>query len=128
MNQTIILGRICKDLELKKTPSQKSVLSFTLAVDRKFKDASGNKKTDFINCVAWEKTADNIEKYFGKGSKILISGEIQTRDYQSSDGKKVFVTEILVSEFDFCESKKDVQDDAQYTADDDTTNAIPFDL
>lgn len=99
-----MIGRITKELELKQTASQIPYIQFTLAVDRKFKDANGNKQTDFISCVAWRQTATFINQYFHKGSKILVSGEIQTRNYDDKNGNKVYVTEVLVDEVDFCES------------------------
>ena len=104
MNKAILIGRITKELELKQTASQIPYIQFTLAVDRKFKDANGNKQTDFISCVAWRQTATFINQYFHKGSKILVSGEIQTRNYDDKNGNKVYVTEVLVDEVDFCES------------------------
>ena len=104
MNKAILMGRITKELELKQTASQIPYIQFTLAVDRKFKDANGNKQTDFISCVAWRQTATFINQYFKKGSKILVSGEIQTRNYDDKNGNKVYVTEVLVDEVDFCES------------------------
>ena len=104
MNKAILMGRITKELELKQTASQIPYIQFTLAVDRKFKDANGNKQTDFISCVAWRQTATFINQYFHKGSKILVSGEIQTRNYDDKNGNKVYVTEVLVDEVDFCES------------------------
>ena len=104
MNKAILMGRITKELELKQTASQIPYIQFTLAVDRKFKDANGNKQTDFISCVAWRQTATFINQYFHKGSKILACGEIQTRNYDDKNGNKVYVTEVLVDEVDFCES------------------------
>lgn len=104
MNKAILMGRITKELELKQTASQIPYIQFALAVDRRFKDANGNKQTDFISCVAWRQTAAFINQYFRKGSKILVSGEIQTRNYDDKNGNKVYVTEVLVDEVDFCES------------------------
>ena len=104
MNKVILIGRITKDLEVKLTSNQTKYVNFTIAVDRKFKDADGNKQTDFINCVAWKQTADFISKYFKKGSRIGVSGSIQTRSYEK-DGQKVFITEVLVDEAEFVESK-----------------------
>lgn len=113
MNKAILMGRITKELELKQTASQIPYIQFTLAVDRKFKDANGQRQTDFISCVAWRQTATFINQYFKKGSKILACGEIQTRNYDDKNGNKVYVTEVLVDEVDFCESavpdKKSVQ-------------------
>lgn len=101
MNKAIIYGRLTKDVEIKNTNNNIAVAQFTVAVDRSFKDAQGNKQTDFISCVAWRKTAETIAKYFHKGSPILVEGEIQTRTYKDKDDKTVYVTEIVVSGFDF---------------------------
>lgn len=108
MNKVILIGRITKDLEVKLTSNQTKYVNFTIAVDRKFKDADGNRQTDFINCVAWKQTADFISKYFKKGSRIGVSGSIQTRSYDK-DGQKVFITEVNVEDAEFVESKADSQ-------------------
>lgn len=104
MNKAIIVGRICKEPELKLTANQKSYCNFTLAVERKFKDANGQRQADFINCIAWNQTATFICKYFHKGNRIGISGSIQTRSYDDQNGKKVFVTEVLAEEAEFVEN------------------------
>ena len=106
MNKSILMGRITKDLELKTTQSGVSVLSFTIAVDRKYKDANGNKVTDFINIVAWRNTAEFIAKHFGKGRMILVVGELQVRQYES-DGQKRYVTEVVTDEVHFTGEKKE---------------------
>ena len=108
MNKVILIGRITKDLEVKLTSNQTKYVNFTIAVDRKFKDADGNKQTDFINCVAWKQTADFVSKYFKKGSRIGVSGSIQTRSYEK-DGQKVFITEVIVDDAEFVESKAESQ-------------------
>lgn len=108
MNKVILIGRITKDLEVKLTSNQTKYVNFTIAVDRKFKDADGNRQSDFINCVAWKQTADFISKYFKKGSRIGVSGSIQTRSYEK-DGQKVFITEVNVEDAEFVESKADSQ-------------------
>lgn len=105
MNKVILIGRITKNLEVKLTSNQTKYINFTVAVDRKFKDADGNRQSDFINCIAWKQTADFISKYFKKGSRIGVTGSIQTRNYEK-DGQKVFVTEVLVDEVEFVESTK----------------------
>ena len=110
MNSWNALGRICNELELKQTPSGKSVLQFTLAVDRGITDGNGNKLTDFISCVAWEKTAQHIAKWFSKGRMILVEGSIQTRNYDNKDGQKVYVTEANIYRTYFTgEAKKEAE-------------------
>lgn len=105
INSCVIIGRATKDIEIRKTQSGKSVVQFTLAVNRRGKDAGA----DFINCVAWEKTADVLAQYGHKGDRIGIVGRIATRSYDDKNtGKKVFVTEIMVDQFEFLsEAKKE---------------------
>ena len=98
MNKTILIGNLTKDPELTQTTSGIAVAKFTLAVQRKFKNAEGEYESDFINCVAWRNTAEFVQKYFKKGEKVAVSGSIQTRTYDNSDGKKVYVTEVVADE------------------------------
>ena len=104
MNKVELVGRLTKDPEIRLTNNQTQFCGFTLAVDRRFKDANGKRSADFINCVAWKERAVFIQKYFHKGNRIGICGSIQTRTYDDNDGKKVFVTEVLVDEVEFVES------------------------
>lgn len=107
MNKAILMGRLTRDPELRTTTAQVTVATFTLAVDRKFKNASGEKQADFISIVAWRNTADFVGKYCKKGSKLLVTGSIQTRTYDDKDGKKVYVTEVVAEDIEFAESKRD---------------------
>lgn len=104
MNRTVLIGRLTKDPEIKNTASQVSVCTFTIAVDRRFKDNNGQRQADFINCVAWRQTANFIAQYFHKGSKIAVVGSIQTRNYEDKNGNKVYVTEVVVDEVEFVDS------------------------
>ena len=106
MNKTITMGRLVRDPEARSS-STTSIANFTLAVDRKFKSQSGERETDFINFVAFGKTAENICKYFSKGSKILIEGRLQVRNWEDKDGNRRTSYEIVVTEFDFVESRSD---------------------
>lgn len=106
MNKSILIGRMVRDAELKTTANGVSVCSFTVAVNRRFKNADGGYDADFINCVAWRQNADFVCKHFGKGSMIGIVGSIQTRSYDGNDGKKVYITEVAVEEVHFCGEKK----------------------
>lgn len=131
MNKAFIMGRLTRDPELRFTQSQIPVATFTVAVDRKFKDQSGERQTDFINVVAWRQQAEFVQKYFHKGSKIIVIGSIQVRNYEDKDGNKRTATEIVADEVEFAESKQ--QDHAHQepaysepVADDDTS--LPFDL
>lgn len=100
MNNCVFTGRLTKDPEIKTTQSGKKYINFTIAVDRKVKDANGQRQADFIPCVAWNKTAEIISQYFTKGSPIGVTGSLQVRSYDK-DGEKKFIYEILVNEFDF---------------------------
>ena len=100
MNTVVILGRTTSDIEVKKTQGGKSVARFTLAVNRKF----DREKTDFIDVLAWEKTAENLAKYVQKGRQIAIQGSIQTGSYEK-DGVKRKTFEVVVEQFDFCGDK-----------------------
>lgn len=138
MNKVILIGRLVKNPEVKITQSGIAVCSFTVAVDRNFKNKSGEREADFLSCVAWKKQAELLEQYFQKGSKIGIVGNVQTRNYEDNNGKKVYVTEVVVDEIEFVESKGERQEKSSYpaaptvdtgfyaTMSDDTS--IPFDL
>lgn len=135
MNKAILMGRLTRDPELKKTTNQISVATFSIAVDRKYKNQNGEKQTDFFNCVAWRNTAEFIAKYFHKGSKILVTGEIQNRSHDDKDGVKRYVTEIIVDDGEFCESKQSepsqgapIEPGYTVSAGDDPGDALPFDL
>lgn len=102
MNKVMLIGRLTKDPELRYTQGGTAVASFTIAVDRRF---SKEKEADFINCVAWQKTAEFISQYFRKGSKIVVEGRLQTRSYDAEDGSRRFVTEVVVEQGEFGDSK-----------------------
>ena len=106
MNKVILIGRLTKDPEIRYTAGNNTaVCQFTVAVDRRFK--SENQPTaDFIPIVAWRQTAEFVSKYFTKGSRIALVGQIQTRSWDDTEGKKHYVTEVIADEVEFCESKK----------------------
>jgi len=104
MNKVLLVGRLTKDPEVKATSSQVKVCNFTVAVDRRYKDANGQKQADFINCVAWRQTAEFIGKYFSKGQRIGLVGSIQTRTYDDNNGQRHYVTEVLIDEAEFVDS------------------------
>ena len=106
MNKVILIGRLCADVELRRTNSGKAVASYRLAVDRQFKQ-EGQPEADFLNCVAFGNNGEFAGKYLRKGMKIAIEGRIQTRTYDDKDGKKVYVTEIIVDHHEFCEKKEE---------------------
>ena len=104
MNNTVLLGRVVRDIELQyKGVNQTAIAKFTVAVNRKFK----KDEADFINCIAFGKTAEIITQYFSKGSQIGIVGRIQTGSYDAQDGTKRFTTDVIVESFSFVGSSKD---------------------
>lgn len=112
MNKSILVGRLTKDPELKTTGNGISVCTFTIAVNRRYKNAEGNYDADFINCVAWRNNAEFLVKHFGKGNMVGVIGSIQTRNYEK-DGNRVYITEIAVEEISFVGGSgksKDVSD------------------
>lgn len=107
MNKVIMIGRTTRDIEFKTTQSGTSVVEFSVAVKRTFKNAiSGEYESDFFNCVAYNKTAETISRYVKKGDMIAIDGKLQTRNYTDREGKKVYVTEIIAENVEFLQGKK----------------------
>ena len=104
INRVVLVGRLTKDPVLRKTANGASVTSFTLACTRRFKQ-DGQPEADFINTVAWSKTADIVAQYTHKGSLVGVEGRIQTRSYDDKDGKRVYVTEVVADSVQFLESK-----------------------
>ncbi len=113
MNNVNLVGRLTKDVELKYTSSQTAVAIGTLAVNRQFKNANGEKEVDFINIVAWRKTAEILSNYASKGSQIGITGRIQTRNYEGNDGKRVYVTEVVAETVMLLDGKSNNQQPQQ---------------
>lgn len=106
MNKVCLIGRLTKDIELKTTQSNVKVANFTLAVNRRFVKEGQEQTADFINIIAWGKTAEFCDKYFSKGQQIGISGRIQTRTWDDDEGKKHYVTEVVAEEVDFADGKR----------------------
>lgn len=107
LNSIIIMGRLTADPELRSTSSGLSVSSFTVAVDRNYVRTGEEKKTDFINVVAWRQQADFVSKYFRKGSMIAVQGSLQTRNYEDKNGNKRIAYEIVAEQISFCGSKSE---------------------
>ena len=105
MNKVILMGRLARDPDVRETQGGKSVARMTLAVDRR-KGADGQQEADFLALVAWEKLADIAANYLHKGSKILVEGRLQSRSYEAQDGSKRYVTEVVLSGLEFCESRR----------------------
>lgn len=106
INNVVLVGRLTKDIDLRYTSNGTAVGNFTLAVNRKVK-SDGQPTADFINCVAWKKTAEIITNYTKKGSQIGIEGSIQTRSYDNDEGKRVYITEVLVQSVTLLDSKSE---------------------
>ena len=106
MNKVIIIGRNTKDIELRTTQGGTSVVEFSIAVKRTFKNANGEYESDFFNCIAFSKLADTISRYVKKGDQVGIEGRLQTRNYTNKEGKKVYVTEIIVENVEFLQNKR----------------------
>lgn len=128
-NVAVVMGRICNDLEVKKTPSGVSVCRFTVAVDRNFKQGE-ERQTDFIDVLAWRGTADFLEKYFSKGQMISVVGSIQTGSYEK-DGVKRKTFEIVADNVSFCGGKNESNAPSEaptvdYSADSDLDSELPF--
>ena len=117
LNHITIMGRLVRDPELRRTGSGVAVTSFTVAVDRDFtpKDG-GEKKTDFINCVAWRQTGEFVSKYFAKGRMIVVDGRLEMRDWTDREGNKRTSAEIIVENAYFGDSKRDGDNSGSYSA------------
>lgn len=105
MNSVNLVGRITKDLELKYTPSGAATVSFSIAVNRPFKNQAGENEADFLNIVAWRAQAENLCNFQGKGSLISVTGRLQSRSYEAADGRKVYVTEVVAEHIGFLEKR-----------------------
>ena len=105
INQTTLVGRLTNDVNLRYTPSNVAVATFTLAVNRAFKNENGDREADFINCVMWRQQAENLVNWAKKGALIGVTGRIQTRSYDNQQGQRVYVTEVVAEQFQLLESR-----------------------
>ena len=113
INNVTLVGRLTKDVELKYTPANQAVVQFVLAVNRTFKNANGERETDFINVVIWRQSAENFAKWAKKGALIGITGRIQTRNYENAQGQRVYMTEVIAENFQMLESRNQQQGQQQ---------------
>ncbi len=104
INRVVLVGRMTRDPELRRTANQTAVTSFSLAVNRNFTSADGQ-SADYINCVVWNKAAENVERYCSKGSLVGVEGRIQTRSYDNQQGQKVYVVEVVCDSVQFLETR-----------------------
>lgn len=132
MNKAILMGRLTKEPELKSTQNGISRCSFTLAVERRFKNADGERETDFINCTAWRTTAEFISKYFRKGQRIAVVGSIQVRSYETDAGERRYITEVIAEEAYFADGYQESNQGQQKTSGNDYFDVddddLPFEL
>ena len=127
INRVVLVGRLVKDPVLRKTANGASVVSFTVACTRRFKQ-EGQPDADFINTVAWNKTADIVHQYTHKGSLVGVEGRIQTRSYDDQSGKRVYVTEVVADSVQFLESKSAVASNQGYQSDNSSSQSYSNDF
>ena len=113
INNVVLVGRLTKDVELRYTPANQAVATFTLAVNRTFKNANGEREADFINVVIWRQAAENLANLAKKGALLGITGRIQTRNYENTQGQRVYVTEVIAENFQMLESRNQQQGQSQ---------------
>lgn len=113
INRVVLTGRLTKDPELRYTQSGTAVASFTVAVDRQYRNQAGEREADFINCVIWRKSAENLVNYTHKGRLVGVDGQLQTRNYENQQGQRVYVTEVVVDSFSLLDSRQDNQGNSQ---------------
>lgn len=134
LNNVVLVGRMTKDAELRYTPSNQAVATFSLAVNRNFKSQNGECEADFINCVIWRQQAENLANWAKKGALIGITGRIQTRSYENQQGQRVYVTEVVAEKFQLLEfNKQNNQGQSQGYSQPDfsrqaTANTSPMDI
>ncbi|AYU54069.1 single-stranded DNA-binding protein [Staphylococcus debuckii] len=109
LNRVVLVGRLTRDPEYRTTPSGVSVATFTLAVNRTFTNAQGEREADFINCVVFRKQAENVNNYLFKGSLAGVDGRLQSRSYENQEGRRIFVTEVVCDSVQFLEPKSQNQ-------------------
>lgn len=109
LNRVVLVGRMTKDPELRRTANGTAVTNFTIAANRNFANQNGEKEADFIPCVVWNKGAENVERYCSKGSLVGVDGRLQSRQYETSDGYKRTVIEVVCDSVQFLETKREVQ-------------------
>jgi len=128
INRAILNGRLTKDVDLRYTKSGTAVGTFNLAVKRRFKSANDETESDFVECVIWRKTAENLANLTHRGSLIGVEGRIQTRNYENKQGNRVYVTEVVVDNFSLLESKGTSQQNGSAKNGPFANNGSPIDI
>ncbi|GAB0281741.1 single-stranded DNA-binding protein [Staphylococcus pseudintermedius] len=113
INRVVLVGRLTKDPEFRTTQSGVEVATFTLAVNRNYKNKNGEQQADFINCIVFRKQAENVNNYLNKGNLAGVDGRLQSRSYENQEGRRVFVTEVVCDSVQFLESKNNNQSNNQ---------------
>lgn len=113
LNRTILVGRLTKDPEFRTTQSGVEVATFTLAVNRNYKNKNGEQQADFINCIVFRKQAENVNNYLNKGNLAGVDGRLQSRSYENQEGRRIFVTEVICDSVQFLEPKSNGQSNSQ---------------
>lgn len=125
MNKAVLVGRLARDPELRTTPGGTMVASFTVACDRRYIREGEERQADFISCVAWNKTAEFVSRYFSKGVRIVLSGRIETRSWKDNDGNKRYATEVVAEDVEFAQNKNEGSGQAPAAPDADLDGFIP---
>lgn len=115
INNVVLVGRMTRDADLRMTQGNTAVASFTLAVNRNFKNQAGEREADFINCVIWRQQAENLANWAKKGALIGVTGRIQTRNYENDQGQRVYITEVVAESFQLLESRGQQQSNNGYS-------------
>ncbi len=113
INRTVLVGRLTKDPELRRTANDIAVTSFTVAVNRPYTSQSGDREADFIQCVAWRRQAETVERFLSKGSLVGVEGRIQTRSYDDQDGNRKYITEVVCDSVQFLDTKSSNDSDSR---------------
>lgn len=127
MNKVFLIGRLVRDPELRYTGSNIAVATFSLAVNRNFAGANGERETDFINIVVWRKQAENVKNYLNQGSQVAIDGRIQTRNYDDQNGQKRYITEVVADNVQFLDTKA-TRDQRVTSSNSSSSGASPYDF
>lgn len=126
LNRVVIVGRLVRDPELRKTASDRSVVAFTVALDNRTTN-NGEKSTSYIPCTAWNSTAESIAKFMKKGSLVGVDGHLNQRSYTANDGRKVSVVEVIADSVQFLEKKNDSSINSSTTSNNDYNRQMPED-
>ncbi|MCE5623159.1 single-stranded DNA-binding protein [Staphylococcus pseudintermedius] len=113
LNRVVLVGRLTKDPEFRTTQSGVEVATFTLAVNRNYKNKNGEQQADFINCIVFRKQAENVNNYLNKGNLAGVDGRLQSRSYENQEGRRIFVTEVVCDSVQFLETKSNGQSNSQ---------------